>query len=198
VIKTLRWLAPALAMLLPFEVHAAWQAVEKIETYAVTGQSGAELYGSIGARGPRVAGLARVIAYTNFKLTWTRDYQQRDGACVLVSARPKLIITYTLPKPSGQLSPALAARWDRFFAGVRRHEQAHGEMIKQLVRQIEAVTVGLSVPGDPQCRAIRVEMTRRLAALSQAQRQQSRDFDRVELSEGGAVHQLILDLVNGP
>ena len=40
-------------------------------------------------------------------------------------------------------------------------------------------------------------MTMRLGALSQAQRQQSRDFDRTELSEGGNIHQLILALVNG-
>jgi predicted secreted Zn-dependent protease len=40
-------------------------------------------------------------------------------------------------------------------------------------------------------------MTKRLGALSNAQRQQSRDFDRAELSDGGQVHQLILDLVNG-
>ncbi len=66
-----------------------------------------------------------------------------------------------------------------------------------MVEEIEAFTVGLSVPDDPNCKKIRKRITERLAEISQAQRQKSRDFDRVELSDGGNVHQLILDLVNG-
>lgn len=42
------WLVPAAAL-------AEWQAVERVQTYAITGQSGPELYASIGARGPRSA-----------------------------------------------------------------------------------------------------------------------------------------------
>jgi len=184
------WLAPTVA-------GAEWQAVEKVQTYAITGQSGPELYASIGARGPKVGGLARAIAYTNFKLTWTRKYENRDGACVLASARPKLIITYTLPRPSQPLPASIRPNWETFIAGVHAHELVHGDMIKLLVRQIEGATIGLTVPGDPDCRKIRTEMTRRLSALSLSQRQQSRDFDRVELSEGGNIHQLVLNLVNG-
>lgn len=40
-------------------------------------------------------------------------------------------------------------------------------------------------------------MTKRLGEISRAQRQKSRDFDKAELSDGGNVHQLILNLVNG-
>lgn len=130
-------------------------------------------------------------------MTWTRKYENRDGACVLASARPKLIVTYTLPRPAQPLPASFRPNWETFIAGVHAHERVHGDMIKQLVRQIETATVGLTVPGDPDCRKIRAEMTRRLSALSQSQRQQSRDFDRVELSEGGNIHQLVLDLVNG-
>jgi len=183
--------------LAPTVAGAEWQAVEKVQTYAITGQSGPELYASIGARGPKVGGLARAIAYTNFKLTWTRKYENRDGACVLASARPKLIITYTLPRPSQPLPASIRPNWETFIAGVHAHELVHGDMIKLLVRQIEGATIGLTVPGDPDCRKIRTEMTRRLSALSLSQRQQSRDFDRVELSEGGNIHQLVLNLVNG-
>ncbi|TGV64099.1 DUF922 domain-containing protein, partial [Mesorhizobium sp. M00.F.Ca.ET.158.01.1.1] len=72
-----------------------------------------------------------------------------------------------------------------------------GATIVDMVRKIEAVTVGLTVADDPKCSKIRAEMTRRLAALSQAQRQASRDFDRVELGQGGNLQKLILALVNG-
>ncbi|MGH7004117.1 MAG: DUF922 domain-containing protein, partial [Alphaproteobacteria bacterium] len=78
------------------------------------------------------------------------------------------------------------------------HEKVHGDQITAMVKAIEASTVGMSVPNDPNCRAIKVELRKRLSGLSLAQRQQSRDFDRTEMSEGGNVHQLILALVNGP
>jgi predicted secreted Zn-dependent protease len=180
----------------PAAARAEWQAVEKVQTYAISGQSGIELYRSIGERGPQ-AGIGRTIAYTDFKLTWQRDYQPRDGACTLVSARPKLVITYRLPEPSEKLPASTQKLWETFSAGVAAHEKVHGEFIVEMVKAIEAATIGLSVPGDPECRKIRAEMTKRLSALSLAQRRKSRDFDRVELSDGGAVHQLILNLVNG-
>ena len=181
----------------PFAAQADWKPVEKVAPYAISGKTGPDLYASIGERGPK-AGIGRAIAFTDFKLTWSRDYQpQPDGACMLVSARPKLIVTYALPKPSQKLSEPVATNWKTFIDGVRRHERVHGEMIVAMVEEIEAFTVGLSVPDDPNCKKIRKRITERLAEISQAQRQKSRDFDRVELSDGGNVHQLILDLVNG-
>lgn len=186
------------ALPLPATAQTSWQAVERIETYAVSGTTGADLYASIGARGPKVGGLGRAIAVTTFKLTWTRDYQRRGDACVLASARPKLIITYALPKPKERLSASMEESWNRFLAGVTAHEKVHGEMIRELVLGIEAVSVGLTVENDPKCRRIREVLTEKLGALSQAQRQKSRAFDAAELGENGPVRKLILDLVNGP
>ena len=177
---------------------AEWKPVEKVETYAISGKTGAELYRSIGEKGPKIRGLVRTIAYTNFKLTWTRKYEpQADGACTLVTAKPKLIITYTLPKPAAKLPPAIHKDWETFIAGLRAHEKVHGDIIVDMVKAIEATSVGFSVPADPDCRKIRTELTKRLAELSLAQRQRSRDFDKLEMSDGGNVHQLILKLVNG-
>lgn len=187
------FLVPAQAL-----AQSAWQPVEKVETYAITGKTGAELYHSIGERGPEVRGGTRTIAYTNFKLTWTRDYRpQPDGACMLVTAKPKLIITYTLPKPSGKLPPATQKGWESFIAGIRTHEKVHGDHIVDMVKAIEAMSIGFSAPADPNCRKVRTELTKRLSELSLQQRQRSRDFDRVEMSDGGNVHRLILRLVNG-
>lgn len=178
--------------------RAEWQAIEKIETYAISGSTGPELYASIGERGPEARNGVRAIAHTDFKLTWQRKYEpQPGGACTLVTARPKLIITYKLPKPSGQLSPAVRRSWDSFADGVQKHELVHGDHVKDMVKAIEAMSVGFSVPADPACKTIRTELTKRLAQLSLEQRQKSRDFDRVELSDGGNVHRLILSLVKG-
>jgi len=185
-----------LSACLPTAARAEWKPVEKVEAYAISGRTGPELYASIGEKGPKI-GMVRVIAYTDFKLTWTRDYQPRDGSCTLASAKPKLTITYRLPKPSGKLSEASRPLWEKFSAGVRAHEKVHGEIIVELVEAIEAESIGLTVADDPKCQKIRKQLTKRLAVLSATQRARSRDFDRDEFGDGGKVHRLILALVNG-
>jgi predicted secreted Zn-dependent protease len=191
------WLLVACVLSAPVVAHADWRAVEKVQTYAVTGKTGPELYESIGQNGPKVS-VGRTIALTNFKLTWRRDYRpQSDGSCMLASAQPNLVITYTLPKPAAKLASPMKEHWDAFAEGLRRHELVHGQRIKDMVTEIVGFSVGFSAPDDPGCKKIRVELTKLLAAASQAQRQHSRDFDRVEMSDGGNVHQLILRLVNG-
>jgi predicted secreted Zn-dependent protease len=187
-----------IALVLPGIALAEWKPVEQEKIYSVSGSSGAELYAAIGERGPRVGGLPLgAIAHTSFKLTWTRKYEPRDGGCVITVNKPKLIITYVLPKLAGKPPASVRQEWETFIAGVRDHEKIHGRMIIDMVKEIEAMSVGLSVPNDPDCKAIRQELTRRLAEISQNQRQKSRDFDKVELSNGGNIHQLILRLVNG-
>lgn len=177
--------------------QTAWSPTEQVKTYPITGTSGIELYSSIGEHGPEVGRHVRAIAHTDFKLTWTRRYDpQPDGACVISVNRPRLIIIYTLPRPAKALSPELDGKWKPFIAGVRRHEEQHGEMIVSMVKAIEAYSVGLRVENDPKCAKIRTVLTTRLGELSRAQQQQRRDFDKLELSPGGNVHQLILKLVN--
>lgn len=189
---------PAAALVaLPLAAHAEWKPVEKVETYAISGQSGIELYRSIGENGPNV-GITRAIAHTNFKLTWgVRDYKPSGKACVLTAAQPKLIITYTLPSPSAPLPPAVQKSWEVFLAGVSAHEKVHGASMIKMVHDIEAATDGLTVPDDPKCSKTRAEVVRRLDAISKARVQASRDFDRVELGQGGNLQKLILALVNG-
>jgi predicted secreted Zn-dependent protease len=176
---------------------AEWRAVEEVRPYSISGKTGAELYESIGARGPEV-GAGRVIAHTTFKLTWTRKYEAQGNACVITTNRPKLIITYTLPKPSAALPAVVQSSWESFIAGVRAHERVHGETIKEMVKEIEMMSIGLTVADDPDCKKIRIELTRRLGEISARQRQAGRDFDKVEMGDGGNIQQLILKLVNGP
>lgn len=175
---------------------ADWKAVEQVENYSITGRTGLELYKSIGERGPQI-GNTRAVAHTTFKLTWTRKYEPRGNSCVLAVARPKLIITYTLPKPKGELPAPVRRNWETFISGIAAHERVHGDYIKDMVREIEALSVGFTVEGDPGCKKIRAELTEHLAAFSQAQRQKSRDFDKVEMGSGGNIQRLILALVNG-
>lgn len=188
---------PLLFCSLAAQARAEGKVIEQEQPYAISGTSGAGLYTSIGEHGPVVGNGVRTIAHTNFKLTWTRDYQRRGNACTLVSARPKLIITYTLPKPSAKLPPSVQRRWDIFINGVREHEKVHGEHIRQMVKRIEDTTIGVTVDNDPGCRKIREQIKEPLSQASLAQRQQSRDFDRVEMGEGGTIRRLVLTLING-
>lgn len=109
-----------------------------------------------------------------------------------------MIITYTLPRPASTLPAPVRQSWETFIAGVRKHEAVHGDSIKQLVREIEQTSVGLSAPDDPDCKKIRVELTKRLGNLSLQQRQRDTEFDRVEMSKDGHIQQLVLALANGP
>lgn len=192
-----RLAAIALAVMACAPAYADWKPQERIEHYPVSGSTGIELYRSIGANGPRI-GAASVVAYTDFKLLWSRDYRNRpDGSCVLAAARPNLTITYRLPKASGSLPPETKRLWEIFVKGVTVHEKVHGDIIVDMVRAIEKTSVGLSAPNDPDCNKVRAELQSRLGPLSQEQRRRSREFDRLEMSDGGNVHRLILALVNG-
>lgn len=179
--------------------HAAdWTATEQVKPYKVAGTTAIELYESIGARGPLLGGSSRAIATTTFDLKWRRDYQpQADGSCRLMSAKPFLTIIYNWPEPSQKLSEPTASLWKTFIDGIKRHERVHGDFIREMTQRIIDTTVGLTIANDPGCQKIRQEMQKPLGAASDEQRQRSRDFDRVEMGNGGNVHQLILGLVNG-
>jgi len=177
----------------------AWEAAEQVKTYPVYGRSGPELYRSIGENGPVISGDRRTIAHTTFKLTWGRDYRERaDGGCVIARNVPKLIITYTLPKPREGLPQGVASSWKRFYDGLAAHERVHGQHIIEMVQAIEDVSVGLNAPDDPGCHKVRAELQTHLKRLSDEQRARGRAFDRVEMGDGGNVQGLVLDLIQGP
>jgi predicted secreted Zn-dependent protease len=119
------------------------------------------------------------------------------GSCRLTTAVPHLTLITHLPKPSGRLPARTNALWATFIAGITAHERVHGEIIKETVEAIRSATEGLTVAGDPSCRKIRAEVTKRVAVLAADMRKKNRDFDRAEMGKGGNVQQLILALVNG-
>lgn len=196
--KTLFYCLLVMCSALATHAHAQsdWKAIEKVATYSISGQSGGELYRSIGQNGPKIGNDIRTIAHTNYTLTWSRRYKTDDGNCTLVSAKPKLTITYTLPKPSQKLAPETAKEWNIFLSGIEKHEHIHGDYIKEMVQKIEASTVGMSVANDPKCSEFKIELNKKLSELFQEQRQRGRDFDRADMAQGGNIHQLILALVN--
>lgn len=186
----------SLLLLLTFPAFAAEIPAREVEkTYAIHGTTGAELYTSIGEKGPRLSGGRSAIAFTAFELKWHRDYRRDGSACVLVAAKPFLTITTTLPKPSGRLPAATQAKWDAFAAGLRAHERQHGAMIRELAAEIARLTIGFRQENDPGCTKIRKAIEPSLKAASGRHQERSRAFDRDEMGEGGTVARLVIGLV---
>ena len=183
---------------LAVSAHAAGSVEERVVTYPVSGRTGAELYESIGRDGPVLSNGRSTIAHTTFKLTWRRDYRPKNGGCVLAGAVPRLIITYTLPKPSGKLPPDVAASWQRFIGGILAHEKVHGDQIRAMVEAIRAESIGLFEPGDAKCKRIYGSLEPKLKALSDQRQAQSRAYDKVEMAPGGPISRLVFDLIKGP
>src|SRR5690606_33563617 len=128
-----RLLTLALVSILSSPALADWMPQGRVDNYMVRGSTGIDLYRSIGENGPKI-GPTSAIAYTDFRLLWSRDYRpQPDGSCTLVSARPSLTITYRLPKAAGTLPPATKRKWETFLAGIFAHEKVHGDYIVDMV-----------------------------------------------------------------
>lgn len=187
---------PFLLLLLTPAHAAEWQPKFVTKTYAVSGSAPIDLYTSIGERGPLI-GKVRAIAHTNWDLKWRRDYQPDGSACVLKSAIPFLTITTTVPRPKAKLDGDTARLWKTFISGITAHEKVHGADILSMTEDIITATAGLRIENDPGCRLIRTEVLNRVKAANEAYKAKSRAFDKVEMSDGGAVHRLILGLVNG-
>ena len=196
-LSVLAAIAPG-AMAVPAHADDGWKAVEIVKPYAIEGRTGPELYRSIGERGPRSGkSRARAIAHTNYVLRWDRTFDHSNNACTVVSATPRLTITYTMPEPEQKLASPVRENWAAFYAGILKHEKTHGETAKEITREIVRRTVGLSAPDDPQCRRIRKLLAKEITAMVAVQHARDREFDRVQMSDGGNVQQLVLALVNG-
>ena len=114
-------------------------------TYAILRKSGAESMPRSASAAPRSADPRHRLH--QFQLTWTRKSERqampgsRFGAA---EAHDHLHVA----EASQELPAPLAGNWN-FHRRRAHHESVHGDIIKDMVKKIEASTVGLTVPGDP-------------------------------------------------
>lgn len=198
--RTILALAVLLAATAPVaaEEPNGWKPVVKIERYAISGDSELALYQSIGEKGPLVrGGKVRAIAYTDFKLTWKRRYENSAGGCVIAENTPNVTIVYRFPKPAGKLAPSVKANWDRFEAGIEAHERRHGDFIISMVNRMITETLGLSAANDPSCKKVRADLTRRMGAAFKDKSGKDAAFDKEEMGDGGTVRRLVMTFVYG-
>jgi len=167
------------------------------ETYAISGDSGATLMKAMDRKGPRHGFLTRAIAQTRYTVNWTLKWKQTSRACSLEDARADLSIGYRYPKLARKVSPALGRSWTRFLSGVRKHEEMHGRMAREMVGAAHKSVRRVSFKDDPSCRKAQKEVSRLVAAIYATYEARQRAFDAKEHSVGGNVDRLVGSLIRG-
>ena len=180
------------------EALAGTKAVVQTRTYDVVGSSGAALVDAMDSKGPRHGFMTHAIATTAYTVDWNLDAREANGFCRMQRANGTLNLFYTFPRLASPATPALKRRWNRFFAGVRAHEETHGRIARQMMRATEKSITGLRIANDPSCSKARREAQLRIRAVYAEYEAKQNAFDRREHSNGGHVEHLIAALTGKP
>ena len=160
-------------------------------SYQISGKSGATLLDAMERHGPKHGLLTRAIAQTKYTVGWNVTWVEKDGACRVKSADALLSITYTYPQVKGGMSPAMRKRWVSFMSGVRKHEEWHGSLAREMVTTAERSVSGLAVANDRGCRKAQAEVKKRVSAIYAKYERRQILFDTKEHGDGGNVERLI-------
>ena len=169
----------------------------KTTTYTVSGKNGTTLLEAMDRRGPKHGFLTRAIAQTSYTVSWDVDWKENDGRCRIANAAATLSINYTYPAVKGTMSPALKRRWQRFMAGVRKHEQTHGRLRGRWSTPPKNRCSDFPSTNDRRCRKTQAELKKRIALTYAKYEARQVEFDRVEHAEGGHVEALVNLLGSG-
>lgn len=165
-----------------------------VRTYAIAGQTGEDLLSQMDRKGPKHGFLTRAIAQTRYAINWDVAWKSDGQGCRVEKASARVDITYSYPRVTSKMSPALKARWIAFLRGVKRHEEMHGTIARRMVAAAEKSVLAVSVKRDPNCRAARAEVKRRVSATYAKFETDQRQFDAAEHRDGGNVAKLVARL----
>jgi len=165
----------------------------RTETYAIAGKTGEALLNSMDRNGPRHGLLARAMAQTRYKVGWEVDWLKSGSKCRLKSADATLSIVYRYPQLARPASRKLERRWKAFLAGVRQHEEVHGQLARQMVLAAHNSVSRLARKDDLCIRSQR-QFDRIIDAVYAKYEARQARFDDVEHGEGGNVDRLLFML----
>lgn len=166
----------------------------KMRNYVIAGKTGEALLAAMDRKGPKHGFLTRAIAQTRYSVGWKIEWGETRTACRVKSVDGELAITYTYPRVGGPVSPELRRRWGRFLSGVRKHEEMHGAIARQMIKKAEKSVSKLTIQNDPKCRKSRKEVKRRIDAIYAEYEKKQINFDAREHRDGGPVEGLIAAL----
>lgn len=163
-------------------------------SYSISGKTGDQLLDAMDRHGPKHGFLTRAIAQTSYTISWSIDWQEQAARCRVADAQAELAITYSYPRVASAISTALKRRWTRFMAGVRKHEETHGRIARQMVNAAEKSIRGVTFKNDPGCHRTQAEVTKRIGKIFVEYEGRQAAFDRNEHAEGGNVEHLVTRL----
>lgn len=180
------------------EAWAGTRAIVQTRTYDIKGSSGTAFIEAMDSKGPKHGFMTHAIATTAYTVDWDLGGGQDNAFCRLRRVNGTLNLFYTFPRVGSPMTPALKRRWNRFFAGVRAHEQTHGRIAREMMRATERSIAGLRVANDPSCDRTRREARLRIKTVYAEYEARQNAFDRREHSDGGHVEHLIAALIGKP
>ncbi len=195
----LRLLAILTAFLCAVAVATGAQARPKVtiktKHYDVRGKTGSEVLRQINRKGPRHGFLVRAIAQTQYTLSYGYESVQTSKHCRITKAQVKLDIVYVYPRLRSKVSGRLNKRWKRFLSGVRKHEEVHGKLAKQMAAATEKALLATRVNGKRGCRKIKRIAKRNAEKVFKKYERQQVAFDKKEHRDNGNVEKLVTVLV---
>lgn len=163
--------------------------------YKISGKNGAALLEAMDRAGPKHGFLTRAIAQTRYSVTWKIEWAQSGDTCKVRGADAELDIKYMYPRVAGGVPSALETRWTRFFSGVRKHEEVHGRIAREMVAAAEKVVLRFAMKNDRTCTKSKREVKRRVEEIYARYEAKQVQFDKVEHRDGGNVQGLVAGLI---
>jgi len=126
------------------DAGAAVEVEESVENYDISGSKAGQLKRAMKKLGPREGG-RRYAAYTEWILTWTYTFDERETECRFDSFDVRAAITMTLPRwePGGGAPVELLERWEQFIEALERHENGHARIALEAAASIDAAVSAL-------------------------------------------------------
>lgn len=177
--------------LMTAEAAAGVKTVVKVDTYRITGDSGEALMQAMDRKGPRHGFLTRAIAQTRYSVAWTLGWSVEDRRCRLKSADVVLSVNYRFPTLSGPTPAALKARWAKFMIGVRKHEETHGRIARQMAARAQKTVLKVAVDDDPSCWKAKRRVSEIVHSIYADYEARQQRFDALEHQPGGPVDKLV-------
>ena len=194
----MRFLAILTALLCGFAFATGAQARPKVTVktkhYDVRGKTGADILRQINRKGPRHGFLVRAIAQTQYTLSYGFESVQTSKDCRVTKAEVKMDIVYVYPRLRSKVSGKLNKRWKRFLSGVRKHEEVHGKLARQMAAATEKSLLATRVKGKRGCRKIKRVAKRNAEKVFKKYERQQVSFDKKEHRDNGNVENLVTAL----
>lgn len=195
----MRFLACSCCLLALLGLTAPSQAGPKVSskttTFAISGASGERILSELERKGPKHGFTSRAIAQTRYTMNSEADWKHADGICAVTRPAVRLDITYIYPRVTGDVPGPLRSRWQRFMAGITKHEEHHGRLAREMAVEADRAISGLKVRDGKSCGRLRAEMKRVVAAVVDRYEARQRQFDVVEHRSGGNVEGLVRSLL---